>query len=388
MLALSLALQEKGHDVLLAGPPEKEGWARELNCPYHPLGSDVTAFLDGMKDAHSLYSAFSFVRFIRRELSDQFHTLRGILAGADLAVAASLVFTLSTVAESMGIPYRYVAFTPQLLPSGHHPFLAFRRQDLPEWMNRMGWRMVRSLDRFNLRALLNEMRRGIGLMPMEDPWVHILGPLVIVAADRVIVRVPPDALSPSVQTGYLHLNQPDVALPDLDAFLNRGAPPLYAGFGSMPVQDQVELVPLITSAARSAGQRVVINRFWDRTSRCLESDDVFFISRYPHLKLFPRMAAVIHHGGAGTTACGALSGVPQIIVPHVLDQYYWGNQVHRSGLGPTPIWRSRLTSQKLSAAIRDCVVNSEMRERVRMAAARITPDQSIQTSVEAILKGV
>lgn len=388
MLALALALQREGHAVLLAGPPEKAAWARTIGCPFHPLGSDVTAFLDGMKNAHSPLAALSFVRFMHRELTRQFDTLREILAGANLAVGASLVFTLSAAAESMGVPYRYVAFTPQLLPSGQHPFLTFRRQDLPPWINRAGWRLVRCLDRFNLKPMLDNMRRRVGLKPVADPWVHILGPGVVVAADPVIAPIAPDAPPDAVQTGYLHLRQPDPQSPDLEAFLAKGVPPIYAGFGSMPLQDQAALVPLVIRAARSAGQRLVFNRFWERSSRHSDADDVLFIRRYPHLKLFPRMAAVVHHGGAGTTSAGALSGVPQVIVPHALDQYYWGHQVHRSGLGPTPVWRSRLTAAKLSAAIEECIGNPIIRAKGKTAAARIVPDRSLQMTTEALLKNL
>ena len=386
MLALTLALQGEGHDVLLAGPPEKKAWARELGCPFHPLGSDVTAFLDGMKNAHSPLSAFSFIKYLRGELVPQFYALRNILSGADLAVGASLAFTMSTVAESMGIAYRYVAFTPQLLPSGHHPFLAFKRQNLPAWMNRLGWRIARDLDRFNLKAILDRLRRKLGLKPLLDPWRHILGPRVILASDPAIAGVAPDVEVDFVQTGYFHLRQPDVQLPELEAFLSRGSPPVYAGFGSMPKRDQAAIVPDIIRAARSQGQRLVINRFWDDPSNTPESEDLFFIRRYPHLKLFPRMAAVIHHGGAGTTACAAISSVPQIIVPHALDQYYWGNQVHRSCLGPEPIWRSRLTVPKLSSAIQECMVNQQIREMVENRARRIIPKRSIETAVSEISK--
>jgi len=388
MLALALALRAEGQDVLLAGPPEKEAWAGELGCPFHPLGSNVTAFLDGMKNVHSLFSAVFFIRYLRNELEPQFQALRGILAGADLAVGASLAFTLSTVAESMGVAYRYVAFTPQLLPSGHHPFPAFRRQDLPQWMNRMGWRIAGSLDRFNLKAILNKLRRRLGLKTLKDPWLHILGPRVIVASDRAISRVAPDVAVDFVQTGYLHLRQPNVRLPELEAFLGVGSPPVYAGFGSMPRRDQADIVPVIVDAARSLGQRLVISKFWDDPANVSESEDIFFIRRYPHLSLFPRMAAVIHHGGAGTTACAAISRVPQIIVPHALDQYYWGHQVHRSLLGPLPIWRSRLTASRLSSAIYECMVNQEIRETVRNTAGKIIPEKSIETTTKEILNAL
>jgi hypothetical protein len=137
--------------------------------------------------------------------------------------------------------------------------------------------------------------------------------------DRAVGEVPLDARIPSIQTGYLHLELPEVAADGLEAFLASGRPPVYAGFGSMPRQDQAHNVPMLVRAARAAGQRIIIGRFWEGSSAYDKADDVFFLKDYPHLTLFPRMAAVIHHGGAGTTATCAVSGVPQVIVPHVLD---------------------------------------------------------------------
>jgi len=385
MLALSLALKSAGHNVILAAPPEKEQWAETLGCPFLPLGSNVTAFIDDMKDAHSLASGFRFASYIRREIAAQFDVLPGILKGADLAVGASLVFALATVADFMGIPYRFIAFTPQLLPSSYHPFVAFKRHGLPGWYNRMTWRIGRVLDSSNLTLILNRKRKQLGLKPIGDAWRHILGHQVIVASDRAIAEVPPDVEMDYTQTGYLHLEQPDKELPELEAFMRAGSAPVYAGFGSMPMQDQERIVSLVVDASRAAGRRVVIARFWEGPSGSPEEGDVFFIKGYPHLKLFPRMAAVIHHGGAGTTASSAASGVPQIVIPHVLDQYYWGHRVHLSHLGPKPIWRARLSSRKLAAAIEKCLTNDEIRRSAESAARKIDRRRSLEMTVREVL---
>ena len=371
MLALSLALKSAGHDVLLAAPPEKAAWAAQLGCPFQPLGADVTAFIDSMRDAHSLRSALCCMSFLRRETASQFELLPKILAGADLVVGASLVAALSSVAEFMGVAYRYVAFTPQLLPAGSHPFVIFKHQGLPKRCNRMGWRLAGTVDKLNLTRLININRKKLGLGPVQDAWRHILGRDVIVASDRAVAEVPRDAEVPCTQTGYMHLKQPDQDLPDLEQFLDAGPAPVYAGFGSMPKQDQARNVSIIVEAARGAGRRLVMSKFWNEPSEFSDAQDVFFIQKYPHLKLFPRMAAVIHHGGAGTTASAAASGVPQIIVPHMLDQYYWGHQVYRSGLGPKSIWRSRLTAKKLARAIQECLSNDAMRRSAKEAAEAI-----------------
>jgi UDP:flavonoid glycosyltransferase YjiC (YdhE family) len=384
MLALALALRSAGHRVVLAAPPEKADWAKRLGCPFRPLGSDVTAFIDTMSEAHTFGAALRFTSYIRNELAAQFDAFPDILAGSDLAVGASLAFGLSSVAESMGIPYRYIAFTPQLLPSSLHPFMAFKRQDMPRWFNRVTWRFTFMLDRLHLTRLVNVRRRRLGLPCVRDVWYHILGGEVLVASDKEIAAVPPDVEVPALQTGYMHLLGTDEENAALEDFLSAGPPPIYAGFGSMPRQDQARNLPLVTEAARLAGQRVIISRFWDNGRGLSKDRDVFFISRYPHLKLFPAMAAVIHHGGAGTTATAARSGAPQVIVPHVLDQYYWGHQVHRSHLGVRPIWRSRLTSENLAAAVQECLSNEMIRRRALEVSASIRSEDGLRLAVRSI----
>ena len=387
MLALSLALKSKGHNVLLVAPPEKAAWSKQLGCPFHPLGSDVTAFIDSMEDAYSLRPAIRFVSFLRKELNSQFDSLGEIISGADLVIGSSLTFALSTLAEYKGIEYRYIAFAPQLLPSGYHPFPSCKHQRLPKWYNRATWRIARILDRCNFTRLINNHRRQLGLDRIRDAWRNILGRHVIVASDREISQVPPDIVDHAViQTGYMHLKQPDQHLPELEAFLSAGPPPVYAGFGSMPIKDQVRTVSIIVEAARLSGQRAVIGKFWPEPSEFSNVKNIFFITKYPHLKLFPHMAAVIHHGGAGTTATAAISGVPQIIVPHLLDQYYWGHQIHQSNLGPAPIWRSRLTSKKLAAAIHKCLSNKSLLQKAKETSNSIKQQDSLEFSVDAILK--
>ncbi|MBN2125619.1 MAG: glycosyltransferase family 1 protein [Deltaproteobacteria bacterium] len=386
MLALTLGLKEAGHEALLAGPPEKAGWARTLGCPYRPFGRDFTAFLDGMRDAHTIRPSLSFLAFVHREVEAQFDSLPEIISGADLAVGSSLAFALSHVAESMGIAYRYIAFTPQLLPSAHHPSPLFRRQGLPGWSNRATWRLTRSIDRLLLARFINDRRSRLGLRPIGDVWALILGKRPIVATDVSIAIVPPDASPPGTQTGYMHLQQPEQDLPELEAFLGVGPPPVYAGFGSMPKKDQEENVPRILEALRSLGQRAVIARFWDESARPADSDDVFLIRRYPHLRLFPRMAAVVHHGGAGTTASSAISGAPQVIVPHALDQYFWGGRVHRAGLGPKPLWRSRLTADRLASAIQECLSNPRIRQRAVAVAKEIASRDGLEMTVREVVR--
>jgi UDP:flavonoid glycosyltransferase YjiC (YdhE family) len=386
MLALALGLQSKGHAVLLVGPPEWAGWAEQSGCPYLPLGEDVTAFIDRMSYVQELKSVVDSISFVRRGIVSQFALLPAMIAGADLVVGSSLNFALASVAESMGIAYRYIAFTPQLLPSGDHPSPIIKAQYLPRWLNRLTWLLNRMADKIDIRPLINYHRKRIGLRPLADVWSCIFGPKTIVSSDRAISTIPPDAApKDAIQSGYMHLFQSVPVSHRLEEFLEAGPEPVYAGFGSMPGKDQIRCVSTIVQAARLAGRRAVIARFWGEPSACQNAPDIFFIRNYPHLNLFPRMAAIIHHGGAGTTAAAAISGRPQIIVPHILDQYYWGRRIHRAGLGPGAIHRSRLNTANLAAAIDTCMSDASIRQTAASTAAVIRKTDGVALTIAGLL---
>jgi len=340
-----------------------------------------------MSHVQQLKSAIDFISFVRRGVACQFSRLPAIVAGADLAVGSSLILALSSVAESMGIAYRYIAFTPQLLPSGSHPWPIIKAQRLPRRLNHLTWRMSRLVDKIGFDPVINSHRRPMGLKPVDPAWSSILGPNVIVSSDRAVSIIPPDARpTGAVQSGYMHLHQPNPVSGDLERFLEAGSEPVYAGFGSMPRKDQIRSVATIVQAARLAGRRAVIARFWDEPTDYQSDRDVFFIRSYPHLHLFPRMAAIIHHGGAGTTAAAAVSGRPQIIVPHILDQFYWGRQIFRAGLGAKAIDRSRLKAANLAAAIETCLSDASIRQTAASTAAEIRRTDGVALTIAELLE--
>ncbi len=386
LLALALGLESRGHGVTLAGPPEWQPWAEQLGCDYQPLGSDLRPFLSRVKASHGLRSAAAFHRHVMDEVSTQFEQLPAMITGADVVIGASLCLALPTVAESQKIPYRYLAFTPQILPSGAHPCPVFRCQNLPAWINRLGWRIDMLVQRFDLLATLNRHRRKINLAPLNTYWDHLLGDRLLMACDGELAPVPPDVRHPVVQTGYLHLNRyEDTRLPaELEAFLSSGSKPIYAGFGSMPPADAVRWNPMAIEAARAGGQRLILKAEEALAASISPAKDLFVGASFPHPAIFPRIRAIIHHGGAGTTAAAARSGVPQIIVPHILDQYYWGERIYRRGLGPAPIWRSRLTTQRLTTAMERCLADTEMVNRAQAVGQKIRTQAPIRAAASAL----
>jgi UDP:flavonoid glycosyltransferase YjiC (YdhE family) len=335
---------------------------------------------------HTYKPMMAFLGILRREIRKQLTRLPGIIEGADLVLGASLCCGLHSAAESKGIPYGYVAMAPQILPSAHHPFVALKSQNLPLWLNRLSWTMARLLDGFNYTALINRERRRLNLPPVKDILRHILGRHVIVASDPVIAEVPPDVALDTIQTGYLHL-QVDQPMPErVEKFLANGPAPIYCGFGSMSTREQEALVGLILTSLRRSGQRGILCGFRFDATGVRNSQNCIFVDAVPHSLLFPRLAAVVHHGGSGTTATAARAGVPQIIVPHILDQYFWGDRSFRCGLGPEPIWRSRLTAQRLADAINQCVSEPGYYDRASRIAEEVKKQDSLRLALDYIEK--
>ena len=162
---------------------------------------------------------------------------------------------------------------------------------------------------------------------------------------------PPDWPSRFHVTGAWFLDPPPdwQPPPDLVAFLEGGPPPVYVGFGSMTSADPDATLALVLDALSRAGQRGVLLHGWAGLGTGRElPDTVFALDDVPHSWLFPRMAALVHHGGAGTTVAGLRAGIPSVVTPLTADQPSWGRIVHRLGAGPRPIPFRRLTATRLS----------------------------------------
>ena len=187
-------------------------------------------------------------------------------------------------------------------------------------------------------------------------------------------------------TGYWFLEPPAAWEPPSDFvnFLQAGPPPVYIGFGSMGSNKPEETTELVLQALARTGQRVVLSSGWDGLKKENLPETMFMIGSMPHSWLFPRMAAVVHHGGAGTTAASLWAGVPTIVMPFFGDQPFWGQQVHELGVGPTPIPRQHLTVERLAEAIRRAVSDTTMRKSAACLGERIRAENGLAQAAAVI----
>src|SRR5690606_8488822 len=153
-------------------------------------------------------------------------------------------------------------------------------------------------------------------------------------------------------------------------------PPVYVGFGSMASTDPERMTEIVLSAIKRSGQRAIFLTGWGGLSQSDLPDDVFKIESAPHDWLFPRMAAIVHHGGAGTTAASLRSGKPTIVLPFFGDQPFWGQRVEKLGVG-RQIERKKLTAETLAQAIAMATGDITLRERAAALGERIRAEDGV-----------
>ena len=240
------------------------------------------------------------------------------------------------------------------------------------------------------RPFVNEFRQGLGLPPFSgSSFYHTLSttPLLGAYSPRVIPR--PQDWPPSAHvTGYwLPEVQAEWQPPaELAAFLEAGDPPVYIGFGSMTGQNPQQSAALALEALRMSEQRGLLLTGWGGMETLSVPESVFVLDAAPHNWLFPRMMAVVHHGGAGTTAEALRAGVPQVIVPFIVDQPFWGKRIRDLGVAPKPIPRKKLTAAKLAEAIDTVVNKSRMRNRAASLGKDIRSEGGVGMAVHLIQK--
>lgn len=175
-------------------------------------------------------------------------------------------------------------------------------------------------------------------------------------------------------------SKPDYIPPDeLDAFLKAGPMPIYVGFGSIVVDDQVKLTKIVFEAISKAGQRAIVSKGWGNlgVDEVDAPDNILIIGSCPHDWLFRQVSCVIHHGGAGTTAAGLALGRPTIIIPFFGDQQFWGEIVSRAGAGAGPIPHKQLTVEKLSSAI-EMALRDSTRDRAQEIAKKMENESGVR----------
>lgn len=274
----------------------------------------------------------------------------------------------------MGIGYVYATFCPLWLPSAYHRPHVYPGHPLPAEVtdNRVLWDLNIRVMNAVFGEAFNTYRTAIGLPLVDNIRDHVFTTAPWLASDPTLSPWQPTDLGEVVQTGAWILPDQRPLPADLLAFLDAGAPPVYVGFGSMPMSAAKGAGRVAIEAIRAQGFRAILLHGWADLALIDDRDDCFIVGDVNQQVLFRRVAAVVHHGGAGTTTTAARAGTPQVVVPQIADQPYWAGRVARLGIGaahdgPAPTLESLSASLKLALA-------PEIRARAAAMAGTIRTD--------------
>jgi vancomycin aglycone glucosyltransferase len=378
LVALASHLKTLGHAVRLCVPPDFREWIESLGIPVTPIGPEVRKFAASRPVAsqpQALLKPEQWRQMAEGTVATQFETVTAAAQGCDIIVAATaLQVAARSVAEKMGIPYIFVAYAPNVLPSPHHPPppLPPMPGQAPPATNDNKELWAHDVARFNdlFGAAVNTHRASLGLPLLGDLRTHMITDRPWLAADPTLGPWPDSADDGVFQPGAWILPDERPLSRELDAFLESGAPPIYFGFGSTRAPQDAG--PMMLQAARALGSRAVVSRGWFDVSLVENDADCLSIGEVNVHALFARVAAVVHHGGAGTTAAAAGAGAPQVVIPDRYDQHYWAQRVDILGIGAAHA-PGAPTTDSLATALEQAL-RPEIAARARSIAAAVRRD--------------
>lgn len=386
-IALAQALRRAGYGVIFCCPINFEAEIRKEGFECRPLRVDMRATIHS-DETRAFFDAnvieqFRRLRALSREMDRAaIYDLYDAVKDAD-AVVFNILLTFSLdIAEVRGIPAAFYALQP-IAPTRALPVCSLPVKTLGPALNRATYALFRLNSEFLYREI-SEARATLLNAPPRKRWknpTHIRGAMApsILAASPAVFPRPDDWPETARQTGYWFRDAPTDWEPDasLAAFLRDGPSPIYVGFGSMPLPRAAATRQILVEALQRTGIRAVIDRGWAGLAPGAASDRLFMIDGAPHSRLFPLVAAVVHHGGAGTTATGLRAGRPTLVCPIMVDQTFWGRRVAAIGAGPAPLRVKRWTVNALSDRLSDLVSNPLYQDGARKAAAGIAAEDGL-----------
>lgn len=379
-IALALGLQNAGHIVTVATHPTMRSLVESYGVTFSSIGPDIdigheTAVIRG-RSPHWMIGFMRVMKFSFAMLEQSHHDLLKLCRDADLVIASHSAAG-SMEADKLDLPTVSVTLMPQAIPV-HNPQDSFPKRTVMKLAGAgMGLMMTRPL---------NQIRKRMGIPPMGATGITSLCLNLIPLSPHVF---PPNPLwEPRHRmTGYWFAPSPQTWNPPagLLKFLEAGEPPVVISLGAMALsgEDAFEAAQITVAAVQQAGVRAIIQG-WDEPMKMTHlPQSIFHAGSVPHDWLLERAGGLVHHGGFGTTAAGLRAGIPSLVIPHIIDQFIWGQKVAELGVGPQPIPRAKLKPQAMSDALVR-MKSPEMRAKAAALGEKIGQETGVEVAVRLI----
>ena len=403
-VSLAARFKQQGHRVKLAARPDFAGLAASYDVEFVPLGNPYEALLRSEEVATAIGSG-NMLKMLVKQVSDKKQRkvfLDGLdtdamraVEGAEAIIYKSSWIPFLSIAQKLGVPSASAMFMPLTRTRSFPSFLIGGGKDRGPIIDSLLWRVTEQFIWQVSRSFDNKMRSellGLPRLPFLGPSARQLErtPLYYAFSPSVVPR-PADWPDRIHVTGFWFSDPlPGWTPPsDLVAFLESGPSPVYVGFGSMPSGSAEDTLKLILKALELSHQRGILLSGWAGIGDVRKLPEYAFgVQSVPHSWLFPRMSAVVHHGGAGTTGAGLRAGVPAVVTPFVADQPNWARRIEALGVGPRAIPFRELTADSLANAIRQATSDAAMRKRASDLGQRIRAEDGVGTTVDLFMNFV
>ncbi|XP_034691016.1 sterol 3-beta-glucosyltransferase UGT80A2 isoform X1 [Vitis riparia] len=399
-IAIGKRLQDYGHRVRLATHANFKEFVLTSGLEFFPLGGDPKVLAGYMvKNKGFLPSGPSEIPIQRNQMKEIVYSLlpackdpdmdSGIPFKADAIIANPPAYGHTHVAEALKIPI-HIFFTMPWTPTSEFPHPLSRVKQPAGY--RLSYQIVDSMIWLGIRDMVNDMRKKkLKLRPVtylsgsqgsdsDIPHGYIWSPHLVPK---------PKDWGPKVDVvGFCFLDLASNYEPpqELVKWLEAGQKPIYIGFGSLPVQEPEKMTQIIVDALEETGQRGIINKGWGGLGNLAQpKESIYLLDNCPHDWLFLQCKAVVHHGGAGTTAAGLKAACPTTIVPFFGDQPFWGERVHARGVGPSPIPVEEFSLHKLVDAI-NFMLDPKVKELAVKLAKAMENEDGVTGAVKAFFK--
>ena len=397
-VALALGLLDRGHKVTLLAHENFKTFVEGYGICFHPLPGSVEEMLytpQGLKVLRS-GNMLVFLRFVQKVVSKNQPLInRELLSGtqhADVLVTSLVgMIWVDAIAEKTKKPWATIQLSFPSTPTRDFPFALLSFFDSPGY-NRFTYKIFDYLYTKDYKKQLNEFRETLNLPPIQNSILKKIAgentPNLYALSPSLLPR-PKDWDARSQITGFLHLpherrkqNPADQPGPALIRWLAAGEPPIYIGFGSIPVPDPKRFTAALTQLLADTDYRFLFCQGWSRIDNLPQHPRLHIIASANHDTLFPQCKAAIIHGGIGTIATALKAKLPLVIASIFADQPWWGKIIKRRGLG-AHLPFARWTGHKLVEAIH-ATQTPEVKQRVNEIAERMTGEDGLSSTITAL----
>ncbi|MCP5100297.1 MAG: glycosyltransferase family 1 protein [Chloroflexi bacterium] len=400
-VALGKQLQAEGIPVRLATASSYQPFVTQHGLDFHKITDVDVESIAQTDEAKALMATKNPLKMLRgvfnllRPYFDE--SLDGMMAaldGASIGIVNPLTqYGGYDACEKLSIipifSYVQSVIPMKELPSAFMPSIpAIPGQTI---YNRLSHQITTQIIWQLFRPLVNDARvnrLGLDKIPLSGHW-----PMLKQQKIPILMGFSPQIIPPSVDwgaqihvPGFWYLDEPDdwSPSPDLAAFLADGEPPIFVGFGSVTNRDPKKTTQIMVDALVQSGERGLLLTGWGGHDDVALPDNIFKVTSCPFSWLFPRMKAIVHHGGAGTTADAFRAGKPQIVIPHFSDQPFWGRMTHQLGVGVKPLSNKTVSAESLASAIKQVAHSDGMQQKAAKLGQKIRTEDGVGKAVEII----